>query len=415
MAVTSDKQRGKSGHAEIGRGGDGARQLVAGHHADQQRAQPGRKQQARAAAEERQYHALGQRLAHETCASRAKRQPNRDLLLPARRPRQQQVGDVRARDEEHQAHHRHQDVERRRHLSAHIGQSPASGIQIELLDPKAILELPRRCGESGHGVQLVFVDLPVDDVELWLRGVGRESRLQAANDVQPPALTIVEIVYRRRHLGLHHDRHEQIGRRCGDDAGEADGRDADDCHRRAVDRHHLVQDGRVAGEAPLPEPMAQYRHRVRARRPIVIVGEPAAERRLHAQDGKRVARDELRLDALGLATIGERRRRRRARHQAAEGVVAIAKIPIHRMREGTLVRRPAAEGAGAVELHQLARILDRQQPQQHLIHQREDGGVGADPQRQRQHDDDREGGRAGQRADGVAEILDQRRHVGCPC
>ena len=286
-------------------------------------------------------------------------------------------------------------------------------MQIELLDPKAVLELLRRRGESWHGRQLVFVDLPIEDVELWLRGFGGESRLQAANDVQPPALAIVETVPRRRDLGLHHDRHEEIGRRRADNAGEAVGRDAHDRHRRAVDRHHLVQNGRVAGETPLPEPIAQYHHRMRARRPVVVVGERAAEHRLHPEDAKRVAGDELRVDALGLAAIRKRRRRRRTRHEAREDVVASAQIPIHRMRERARVRRPAAERAGAVELDQLARILDRQQPQQHLIREREDRGVGADTQRQCQDHHDRESGCAYQRSDGVAEILDQCRHETC--
>ena len=213
MAVASESSAVNPADAEIGRSGEGARQLLARHHADQQLAQPDRQHQARAAAHERQHQALGQHLAHQPSASRAKRQSNRDLLLPARRARQQQVGDVCARDEEHQAHHRHQHVERRRHQPAHIGQSTTGGVQIELLGPKPILEFLRRRGEPGHGHQLVFVDLPVYDVELCLCGFGGEARLQPADDVQPPALAIVEIVPRRRDLGLHHDRHEEIGRR----------------------------------------------------------------------------------------------------------------------------------------------------------------------------------------------------------
>ena len=52
--------------------------------------------------------------------------------------------------------------------------------------------------------------------------------------------------------------------------------------------------------------------------------------------------------------------------------------------------------------------LHRQQPQQHLIGQREDRRVGADAERERQHDDDGEGWRLDERANGVAEILGER-------
>ena len=41
------------------------------------------------------------------------------------------------------------------------------------------------------------------------------------------------------------------------------------------------------------------------------------------------------------------------------------------------------EGAGPLEAHQFFGPLDRQHAQQHLIEEREDGGVGADAQSQR--------------------------------
>ena len=94
MAVTSEssavnRPTRRSGAVERARDN-----WLAWHHADQQLAQPDRQHQARAAAHERQYQALGQQLADQTSASRAKRQTNRNLLLPARRARQQEVGDV---------------------------------------------------------------------------------------------------------------------------------------------------------------------------------------------------------------------------------------------------------------------------------------------------------------------------------
>ena len=48
--------------------------------------------------------AFGEQLAHESLPDRAERGADRDLLLTAARPRQQQVGDVRARNEQHETH-----------------------------------------------------------------------------------------------------------------------------------------------------------------------------------------------------------------------------------------------------------------------------------------------------------------------
>ena len=75
-----------------------ARPAVAG----QQLLAPRRDENAERAADRREQQALGQQLADQPPARRAERQPDRDLLLPRRRTRQQQVGDVRAHDQQHQ-------------------------------------------------------------------------------------------------------------------------------------------------------------------------------------------------------------------------------------------------------------------------------------------------------------------------
>ena len=51
-------------------------------------------------------------LPNESRAPGAEREAHRDLALARRRAREQQVGDVRAGDEQHDADDRHQDVQR---------------------------------------------------------------------------------------------------------------------------------------------------------------------------------------------------------------------------------------------------------------------------------------------------------------
>ena len=63
------------------------------------------------------------------------------------------------------------------------------------------------------------------------------------------------------------------------------------------------------------------------------------------------------------------------------------------------------------QLHELLRILHRQQPQEHLIDECEDGGVGADAERHRQNRDGREAGMVPPGAKRKPEIGEQMTHV----
>jgi hypothetical protein len=74
---------------------------------------PVRQQHAGAAAERGEQQALGQHLANQPCSARAEQGPDNDFLLPARRARQQEIRDVRARDEQDEADGREQNRQRR--------------------------------------------------------------------------------------------------------------------------------------------------------------------------------------------------------------------------------------------------------------------------------------------------------------
>ena len=64
------------------------------------------------AAEQAEQHALGQQLADESLPARAERRADRDFLLPAGRAREQQIGDVGARDQQHERHRAEHDEHR---------------------------------------------------------------------------------------------------------------------------------------------------------------------------------------------------------------------------------------------------------------------------------------------------------------
>ena len=262
----------------------------------------------------------------------------------------------------------------------------------------------KRCDTSGQLLQLELVDLTVDHVH---RGLGlrrRDAGLEPRHDRQPAAGAALEVVPGRRHLRLHRHRHHDVGVLADDDAEEAGRRHADDRHRQAVERDVAVQHAGIAGEAPHPVVVAQHRDRLSARRAIVVRREGAADLRAHAEDVEEVAGHELAVHALGLSAGEQRQRRREAGDHAVEHRVLIPQVAVHRVRQGAVVERPSPERAGAVEHDELLGRLHRQHPQQHLVGEREDRGVRADAERQRQHDDDGEGRRLEEGAQGVAEI-----------
>ena len=71
------------------------------------------KRQPEHAAGQREQDAFGQQLPDDAAASRADGRADRDLALAARRAHEQQVGDVRARDQQDEADGAEQDPERR--------------------------------------------------------------------------------------------------------------------------------------------------------------------------------------------------------------------------------------------------------------------------------------------------------------
>ena len=74
------------------------------------------------AAEQREHQVLGQHLTHQPAAAGAERRTHGQLLLAMAAAREQQVGDVGARDQQHQRHGAEQDHHRRpRHAADDLG------------------------------------------------------------------------------------------------------------------------------------------------------------------------------------------------------------------------------------------------------------------------------------------------------
>lgn len=201
---------------------------------------------------------------------------------------------------------------------------------------------------------------------------------------------------------------------------------ADDRECGAVQIDRLPQDVRVAAKRTVPERIAQDRRR-RAQH-VVFAREGPAERRAHAERVELVARDEV---DRAKAMITHDNRPRLAEIgpacQVRETPRLVAKPPIRRIRNGskrlnTTVgadlrpgdhvgsadkRRPVR---GPGKAAQLARLRDRQRLPEDGVDLAENGGAGADTQRQRENRDDAEAGRLEEQADGESEILPDKTH-----
>ena len=94
-----------------------------------------------AAAPHGEQQALGQELAHELAAPGAERHPDRDLAPPRARPRQQQARDVRAGEQQHQAHRREEHAEERGDRPANLGQD-ARGVLRQHADARGARREP---------------------------------------------------------------------------------------------------------------------------------------------------------------------------------------------------------------------------------------------------------------------------------
>jgi hypothetical protein len=190
------------------------------------------------------------------------------------------------------------------------------------------------------------------------------------------------------------------------EAEEPARRDAHDCQRLAVDEQLLADDIGAAGEAPLPEVVTEHDQRVAAWRPIVVRAEDPAHRGGHPEHAEERAGHQLAVDTLAHAVATDVQLRRGAGEDAVEPRRFVPQVGEHRPRElGAVAHRAAVllDVAG-MELDERLRLPHRQRAQRHLIQQREDGAVGADPERDRDDGDEGKEGRAGEAAGGEAQV-----------
>ena len=263
--------------------------------------------------------ALRQELTDQRRARRAERQAHGDFVLARGRARQHQVGEVRARDQEHEAGHREQQLQRHVVLRA----EPADAGRPRIRGEAEVLELLRS----------TLAPYPAGAVASKIPVLSASRCADARSSVQPGRSRPID-----RDVEHFTAQRLRAAERLRDVEALADGhaeepwrRDADDFLRLEIDG-----DPRVAAELPsaqlaLPVRVADHHLPARAARRLVCALEETPAERLHAEDAEELPAD------------------RHAPHAAKFGPLSDAPFvarPRERARERLLVGLPAPPRPG---------------------------------------------------------------------
>ena len=175
----------------------------------QMRARPTQQEPARST-RERQNETLGQRLSNEAGCARTKRETYRRFALTRGGLHEQQVADVRARDQKQKGNGSEQHEQR----------------QPRVADEKA---MQRHEAGAHHAIRLRVLMLQTfdDSLQLCVGLLDRESRLEPRDDAEPVRATERDVGARRR---IPSDRHPEV----------------DVLPGKCDARRHDADDGRVA-------------------------------------------------------------------------------------------------------------------------------------------------------------------------
>ena len=258
-------------------------------------------------------------LAEHLPAARAERGANRHLARSAGRADEQEIGDVRAGDQEHAADRHREQRERAAHASR-----------------RAVAERhqPNRRSQGRVGVARMASRVrPRDPAELGFALRRRRARREACERRQVARAGLDLPIGQR--AGFVRTRHPHVG--AGKRRRQIGAERADDGVRRAAEMNRRADDRRRPAEALDPEAVAEHGH-VRAA-PLVVHGNERASRRgTHADDVEERrghARDRERLRPIDAGQV-----HRVVRHHRDAGQQSIARGGC-RGRAGTkMARRP---------------------------------------------------------------------------
>lgn len=175
---------------------------------------------------------------------------------------------------------------------------------------------------------------------------------------------------------------------------------------KPIELHRPAEDIRVGIEAGAPQTIAQQRDRS-AVWAILVGCEIPAQHRLYSEDGQHLVRQIPAQHPFRGAVVGQVIRRGRKRCHLARH--ASLSLPFHKIWCGKSVR--AAIGIDLPHRHHAIGLMQRQRLQKHCVDHAKHRGIRPDRQRDREHSDNGEAGRAQQGATSEFDVLQQPVHA----
>ena len=177
--------------------------------------------------------------------------------------------------------------------------------------------------------------------------------------------------------------------------------DADDRELLAVEGNLSSEDGGIAAELRLPQPVTQER-RARGTGPIVRRREQPADGRPHTQRRQKVVRQRGAFDPNRIADANQRRQLKMVHARALERCARLDPIAVIRRRE--LV---AVLGRLFPQPYETIRIRKRKRPQQYEIGHREGRSRCPDAESDDEHSRDGEPGRPPEHPRRIGDVLSE--------
>ena len=239
----------------------------------------------------------------------------------------------------------------------------------------------------------------------------------SGQDVGRQETTVVEVVFEkaREHLRIHaHRNPDFFGTAKSERAFEAARTNTYHCVGRGVQCQNFADDVRVRAQFVHPQGMADDRDVIASRLTVFVREEEPPHHRTQSEDVKIVRAHHLpqHLLGLGFAAPGQGQGTHK-RCQPREDLVVPRIVLVIREGHGQLLTFLAVTsclGVNRVDLDQAGNVFYRQRMQQDRIHNREDRGIGANSQGQRQDRDRAEPSVLGQHPSCIANVLQQSLH-----
>ncbi len=348
-----------------------------------------RQQQPERTAGQRKHHAFGEQLADQAAATGAQRGAHGEFAFEFQHARQQQVGHIRAGDQQHET------GAGQKHEEGGAAALRQFGLQRGGLHGVAVL--------GGIIVRVCAFHLACGHRKIRLGFFERHTGLEAAKNGHHACAAVADKL-RTAACGALRGGHVNIGF-----SGILRDRrqHAQNGVRAVVHLEYSAHDVRVAALVALPVFVAQDQDGGRV---FAVVGghEGAAQQRLDAQDIEEIGRYYGGFHALGGVRADEQEVHHVMFHDAAQRVIAVAVIVELLHGEGHVVDMSLAELL--MQHHQLAAIAIRQRAKEHAVHNAENRRVGADAKGQSDDCGGRKSGVLEQHAGAIADVLQERLH-----